>query len=217
MANSDLTTSARPPGGVPGSVPGGVPGSAPAGKAAGKRERLVAAAAQVLHQQGVEATTLADIAGAAGIPLGNVYYYFKTKNDIITAVIEAHAGTLRSVLTGLEAGQADPAARLKALFAELSGETEMVARYGCPHGTLCQELAKRPGDAGAPDASPLVRIPIDWAQRQFAAMGRADARDLAVQAVAAYQGAALLTSALGDPAVLERESRRMAAWIDSLA
>jgi len=47
-------------------------------------------------------------------------------------------------------------------------------------------------------------------------MGRADARDLAIQVIAAYQGAALLTSALRDPAVLERESRRMAAWIDSL-
>jgi len=199
-----MTTSALAPGGAP-------------GKGAGKRERLVAAAAQMLHQQGVEATTLADIAGAAGIPLGNVYYYFKTKNDIITAVIAGYAGCIRSMLDGLEASHADPAARLKALFAALAGENEMVARYGCPHGTLCQELAKRPGGAGAPDGSPLVRMPIDWAQRQFAALGRADARDLAVQAVAAYQGAALLTSALGDPAVLERESRRMTAWIDSLA
>jgi AcrR family transcriptional regulator len=65
------------------------------GRGPGKRERLVAAAAQMLHQQGVEATTLADIAKAAGIPLGNVYYYFKAKSDIITAVIEAHAGSRR--------------------------------------------------------------------------------------------------------------------------
>ena len=45
---------------------------------AGKRARLVAAACQVLHEQGVERTTLADIALAAGVPVGNVYYYFKT-------------------------------------------------------------------------------------------------------------------------------------------
>jgi AcrR family transcriptional regulator len=184
--------------------------------AQGKRERLVAAAAQMLHQQGAEATTLADIAKAAGIPVGNVYYYFKTKNDIIAAVIDAHADGIGSVLAQLDASHADPADRLKALFTVLAGETEMVARYGCPHGTLCQELAKHGADAGATDASRLVRMPISWAQRQFAAMGRADARDLAIQAIAAYQGAALLTSALGDPALLERESRRMAAWIDSL-
>ena len=45
----------------------------------GKRERLIAAAAQRIYEQGVEKTTLADIAAAAGVPLGNVYYYFKTK------------------------------------------------------------------------------------------------------------------------------------------
>jgi TetR/AcrR family transcriptional repressor of nem operon len=44
----------------------------------GKRERLVAAATKMLHEQGVEKTTLADTAAAADVPLGNVYYYFKT-------------------------------------------------------------------------------------------------------------------------------------------
>ena len=57
----------------------------------GKRERLVAAAARVLHEQGVEKTTLADIAQAAEIPVGNVYYYFKTKDQLIEAAIGAHA------------------------------------------------------------------------------------------------------------------------------
>jgi TetR/AcrR family transcriptional repressor of nem operon len=41
----------------------------------GKRERLVAAACQLFHQQGVEMTTLADIAQAADVPVGNIYYY----------------------------------------------------------------------------------------------------------------------------------------------
>jgi len=209
MTNSDLTMSdgARPP---------ATPPATPAGRS-GKRERLVAAATQMLHQQGAEATTLADIAKEAGVPLGNVYYYFKTKGDIIAAVIDAQAGFIHSMLARLDASQEDPGARLKALFAALAGENQMVARYGCPHGTLCQELAKHAEGPGAPDVSVLVRIPLDWAQRQFAAMGRADARDLAIQAIGAYQGAALLTSALRDPAVLERESRRMAAWIDSLS
>ena len=56
----------------------------------GKRERLLSAASALLYQQGVENTTLADIAHAADVPLGNVYYYFKTKDEIVTAVIEGH-------------------------------------------------------------------------------------------------------------------------------
>jgi AcrR family transcriptional regulator len=43
----------------------------------GKPERLVAGARQVLHRQGVEKTTLADIAQASDVPVGNVYYYFQ--------------------------------------------------------------------------------------------------------------------------------------------
>ena len=49
----------------------------------GKRERLVAAARQLLYEHGVEKTTLADIAAAADVPVGNVYYYFKTKDAMV--------------------------------------------------------------------------------------------------------------------------------------
>jgi AcrR family transcriptional regulator len=42
--------------------------------AVGKRQRLTTATARVLHEQGVERTTIADIARAADVPTGNVYY-----------------------------------------------------------------------------------------------------------------------------------------------
>ncbi|MGV9661052.1 TetR family transcriptional regulator [Streptomyces koyangensis] len=52
-------------------------------RATDKRRRLTAAAAQVLHEQGVERTTLADIARAADVPVGNVYCYFETKGELV--------------------------------------------------------------------------------------------------------------------------------------
>jgi AcrR family transcriptional regulator len=55
----------------------------------GKRERLVAGAREVLHAQGVERTTLADIAHDADVPVGNVYYHFKTKDALIEAAVES--------------------------------------------------------------------------------------------------------------------------------
>jgi TetR/AcrR family transcriptional regulator, transcriptional repressor for nem operon len=194
--------------------------------AEGKRDRLVAAAGRMLYEQGVEATTLADIAQAAGIPVGNIYYYFKAKNDIISAVIDAQVSDIRGQLGMIEASCQEPGERLKALFSALAGQRDLIARFGCPHGSLYQELGKHaasaanvsgePG-AGGPDASRPIKLSIDWVERQFAAMGRPDARDLAIQTIAAYQGAALLTSVLRDPQLLERESRRMADWIDSLS
>lgn len=67
-----------------------------------KRERLVAAASRVLHEQGVEKTTLADIARVAEVPLGNVYYYFKTKDRLVEAAIDAHALNFRAMTASLD-------------------------------------------------------------------------------------------------------------------
>src|ERR1700729_2482048 len=95
---------------------GAVTGSAPTGKRAG----LVPAACQMVHQQGVEKTTLADIAQAAGVPLGNVYYYFKTKNDIVRAIVETYLDEARAMLAAIEGAHAAPRDRLKAMFGSLS-------------------------------------------------------------------------------------------------
>ncbi|MGC1569553.1 MAG: TetR/AcrR family transcriptional regulator [Trebonia sp.] len=193
-------------------IPGG---SQPGTKGAqgGKRERLIAAAAETIYAAGVEKTTLADIAAAAGIPLGNVYYYFKTKDALVQAVVEAHLSEARAMLAAIDHAYPGPRERLKALFGALAQQSDLIARYGCPHGSLCQELGKRAD--GAP-AAELMREPVEWAERQFAAMGRPDAQDLAVQVIARYQGTALLTSAFRDPGLMEAEARRVAQWIDTL-
>ena len=186
----------------------------PQARGQGKRQRLIDAACQVFYVNGVERTTLADVAAAAGIPLGNVYYYFKTKNDLIGAVVEARMGEARTMLAWVEAAHDSPLGRLKALFAAFAGQGEEIAQYGCPQGSLCTELDKLPGGPGP--AADLMRIPVDWAERQFRALGRADARDLAIEVIARYQGSAVLASTLRDPDLLSRESARVAAWLDTI-
>ena len=176
----------------------------------------MAAARELLYRQGVEKTTLADIAQAADVPVGNVYYYFKTKDEIIGAVIDSHVHDIQAELASLERRHRTPRARLKALIDALADQGEAIAQYGCPHGTLCSELDKRATRPGDGSVAELLRIPIDWAEQQFRSMGRHDARDLAVSLIAAYQGTALLTSTLRDQALLVRESRRLERWIDSL-
>lgn len=180
-----------------------------------KRERLVDAAGRLFHEQGVERTTLADIAAAADVPLGNVYYYFKAKDDIVDAVVAARLAALDAVFAALEQAHRTPGTRLKALFGELAGQAEQIAQYGCPLGTLCTELGKRaPGSDH--HAAQLMEAPIAWAEQQFRMVGAANPRALAVQLIAAYQGAAVLTHALGAPELMTREARRVDRWLDSL-
>ena len=181
----------------------------------GKRDRLVTSARELLHQQGVERTTLAEVAHAADVPPGNVYYYFKTKDELVDAAIDAHAHDLQLALDSLDRHRS-PQARLKALVRMLADQRELVARYGCPHGSLCQELDKREDESHA-TVSKLLALSIDWAEQQFRLMNRRDARELAVSLIASYQGIALLTNTFRNPDLMSREARRLERWIDTLA
>ena len=182
---------------------------------ADKRQRLVEGARLLLHQQGVEKTTLAEIAQAADVPVGNVYYYFKTKDELVQAAIDAQAQDIDTAIASFDRHRS-PEARLKAFVKLLIAQREVAARYGCPHGALSSELNKRDDDLGQAGTK-LMRLWIDWAEQQFRAMGRRDARDLAVALIASYQGIMLLANTFREPELIVREARRLARWIDSLA
>jgi AcrR family transcriptional regulator len=181
----------------------------------GKRERLIAAACDLFYRQGIAGTTLADIAAAADVPLGNMYYYFKSKDDIVAAVVEARTEEIRSATAALQRRHGSPKARLKALVGLLAGSREVIADHGCPYGTLCTELANQSGQSHSLTA-PLMQTLLDWTEQQFNAMGRRDAHDLALELVIAYQGSAVLTNALAQPEVMAREARRLEKWINAL-
>jgi AcrR family transcriptional regulator len=184
-------------------------------KRPGKRERLVASATDLLHQQGVQRTTLAEIADAADVPLGNVYYYFKSRDELVRAVIDSREDSIRTLLRSFDR-RSSPRTRLKGLARSWADVADLVASHGCPLGSLCFELNKQ-GDGLAEDAAHLFRVVLDWAEDQFREMGRKDARDLATTLFAGVQGAALLANTLRDPKILSREVRRLERWIDALA
>jgi TetR/AcrR family transcriptional repressor of nem operon len=180
-----------------------------------KRERLIASAKELLHSQGVERTTLAEIAEAAEVPPGNVYYYFKTKDDLVRAVIESRAESVEGLLASLDR-RSTPATRLKGLTRSWADVDELVAANGCPIGSLCSELNKL-ADGPDREAAQLFQRLIDWAQSQFREMGRKDARELAVTLFATVQGAALLANTFHDPKLMRTQVRRLERWIDSFA
>jgi TetR/AcrR family transcriptional regulator, transcriptional repressor for nem operon len=181
---------------------------------AGKRERLVESAKTLVHEQGVHRTTLADVAERADVPPGNVYYYFKTKDELIAAVLDDYKAEAEALIERFERNRS-PKARLKALVHSWADMRDVVARYGCPMGSLCVEVDKHEGGADREAAAVLARI-IDWAEDQFRQLGRRDARDLSVALFAGIQGAALLANAFRDPALLTRQGRHLERWVDSL-
>lgn len=180
-----------------------------------KRQRLIEAAKVLIHQQGFNLTTLADIAQEADVPLGNVYYYFKTKEAIGEAVIEKRAGEMAEYLAKLEENT-DPKARLLALLHCSTEELELTARFGCPVGGLCQELGKQGGTL-ADQAAKLLHDLLNWSESQFKSLGFGDkSSDLALNLVCSIQGMYLLTHTFKDPKLAARQAKTVQDWLEKL-
>lgn len=180
-----------------------------------KRERLLEAAKVLIHRHGFNQTTLAHIAEESAVPLGNVYYYFKTKDDIARAVIEEYVGHFKAMVRGIEGREPDPKGRLAAYLKTHADMRNKIAEHGCPVGSLCQELNKERTPL-AETADEVIKVQVKWVTDQFRGMGKKDARDLGLEFIARLQGLALLANALKDPDVMVRQARRFQAWLDGM-
>ena len=181
-----------------------------------KREKLIGAAGRLNHEQGFRSTTLADIAQEASVPLGNVYYYFKTKDSIGGAVIELLSNIYADFFKKINAKISDPAARLRLYLESNSKDPESIARYGCQVGGLCQELGKE-GGVLADQAAKLLHDIIQWVEVQFRALGMGErSPSYALQLVAAIQGVNLLTLTFKDPKIIHEQTQIILGWLESV-
>jgi TetR/AcrR family transcriptional regulator, transcriptional repressor for nem operon len=181
---------------------------------AGTREEIVEAADRLFYRQGYEHTSFTDIAGAVGISRGNFYYHFRTKDEILDAVIARRLAETRCMLERWEIEGADPAARIRSFIDMLVTNRADIKRHGCPVGTLCGELAKL-GHAAQDEAKQLFTLFRTWARRQFVLLGRkADADSLALHLLARSQGIAALAHAFHDDAFIRAEVQLLHGWLD---
>src|SRR6267154_2150276 len=109
-----------------------------------KRSQLVSAAVSLAYQNGFGKTSLADIAQEAKVPLGNVYYYFKTKEAIGEAIVEQRLQEFEALRRAWDEASS-PKERLCACVQAVLANKDILASGGCPVGTLCSELHKEDG------------------------------------------------------------------------
>ncbi|HXX90206.1 MAG TPA: TetR family transcriptional regulator, partial [Acidimicrobiales bacterium] len=65
----------------------------------GRRSDILAAAKKVFARKGYHATTIADIAKAAKLSYGSIYWYFDSKDALFHALMEAEGQALRAHVT----------------------------------------------------------------------------------------------------------------------
>src|SRR5260221_13020404 len=96
-----------------------------------KRSRLIRAAVKLAYRHGFRETSLADVAEAAKVRVGNVYYYFKTKDEIGEAIVEQGLSEFQALREqGDRAGS--PKERLQAWVENTLENRDVLARGGGP-------------------------------------------------------------------------------------
>lgn len=177
------------------------------------RNQIVEAADQLFYQQGYDHTSFAHIAEAVEISRGNFYHHFKSKDEILDAVIVQRIERTMVMLAQWEAQGKTPVERLRSFVHILVANRTKIKRYGCPVGTLCTELTKL-GHASRSEANKLLTLFREWLRAQFVAAGcKRNADALAMHLLAMSQGAATLAQAFSDEAFLAAEEKRINDWL----
>ncbi|MFG1211778.1 TetR/AcrR family transcriptional regulator [Xanthobacter flavus] len=178
------------------------------------RAAVVEAADRLFYENGFASTSFANIAAAVKLSRGNFYYHFKSKDEILAAVIALRLERTRQMLEQWEAESADAEGRILSFIGILIANRAKIMRFGCPVGTLCNELAKLDHAAGA-DAARLFTLFRDWLARQFRALGHGEdeAARLAMHLLARSQGVATLASSIGDEAFIAAEVTEMRGFV----
>lgn len=179
------------------------------------RDHIVEAADRLFYRNGFEHTSFADIANAVRISRGNFYYYFKTKDEILDAVIKTRLASTQDMLDRWEREGRTPADRIRSFIHILIANRADIKQFGCPVGTLNTELAKLDHRSRS-EAAALFTLFRGWLREQFTLLGRKrDADALAMQVLAMSQGVATLANTFRDDKFIEREVRRMDDWLAS--
>jgi TetR/AcrR family transcriptional repressor of nem operon len=178
------------------------------------RDHIVEAADQLFYRQGYEHTSFSHIADAVQISRGNFYFHFKSKDEILDAVIDVRLTDTRKMLEQWAAEGKHPEDRIRSFIHILIANRADIKRYGCPVGTLCTELAKL-DHASQAEASKLFTLFRTWLRRQFTLLGREDADALALHLLARSQGVATLANAFHDEKFIRREVKLMCDWLRS--
>lgn len=186
-----------------------------AAKQLDKRSRLIQTAVTLAYENGFRKTSLADIAAKADVPLGNIFYYFKTKDEIGEAIVAQRLSEFQTLRASWDQA-GTPKDRLQAFVQMTCDNRKLLAKGGCPLGTFCSELQKE-GGALAKKASRLFAASLEWLEAQFREIGKGStSKGLALQLMSSLQGASLLANAFRNPEIVTVETTRLKEWIQNL-
>lgn len=180
---------------------------------------IVGTASDLFYRQGVHATGLNQIAEVSGTGKGQIYHYFKDKDDLILSVIEEQINRALN-------GEREYISTMKTLADLRAWAEHLVDQYEqsdgpirCPMGSLVIELAdENPTFRQALDQGFMLwRAGIVYGLKNIIELGElppdADAEMMAEVLLSAYEGGVLLSEVHGNTKSLRLAMRASVEWI----
>lgn len=104
------------------------------------RQLLIECAAELLWKNGYSATGISEILKQTDLPKGSFYFYFKSKDDLATAVTEYYQKILLEQFRSSSQGN-DWESFIEEIFDYLFGRATGQTFAGCPYAVMGMETA----------------------------------------------------------------------------
>lgn len=181
-----------------------------------QQQHIIQTVDQLIYEKGFNVMSFKDIAEACGLSKGNLYYYFKTKDELLKAVIDYRLDNMQNMLKDWEQEFPTALERLQRYVQIMINETSQVIYYGCPMGSLNTELAK-----GQPELQAISRAQFDlfksWLKKQFKQfIADKAAEHYALRLMARTQGVVVIAQAYQDKRFIKREAEEINQWLAGL-
>jgi TetR/AcrR family transcriptional repressor of nem operon len=174
------------------------------------RQRIVAAAADVVAEKGPWGASLDDVGSRAAASRSQLYHYFDDKTDLLRAVAEATNDTVLDGQRALFAGLGTWAGLRRWADALVELQLQRGGRGGCPIASLVVQLGERDDDTRTVLASGFdsweahIRAGFAALLSSGELQPGTDVDWLAASTLASVQGGLMLTQARRDPQALRR-------------
>lgn len=182
-----------------------------------RREDILEAATALFAAQGFHAVGMAQIVEASGVARAAIYDCFRSKEELILAVLRRRDETVRNlVMREVERSSSAPRARLLALFAFLEGWIAEPAFSGCMFINASAEF-HRDDDPIHRMAAEHKRLMLSYIGRLCADAGAARPEALAEQLYLLFDGAIVQSHASGASAARMAATRAAAQTLIAAA
>jgi AcrR family transcriptional regulator len=165
------------------------------------RRKILASSYELFYQKGYYRVSVDDVAGASGVTKRTLYYHFKSKDELLSAVLEFHQGmALERIRKWGDRLSGSPAQAIHALFADLNRWSSKPRWNGSGFTRLAMELADMPGHPARAVAGSHKKTLEAWLAALLKRLGANRAGELARQVQLLMEGATSLTLIHGDRA-----------------